>query len=90
MRRFTRWLYIILIAAPITLLLGVVNVRLYYTAYTPDHSDVVPQLAFIKEQLLTGTGEEMQGFFPEGYFFLLYALWVSVGRCGAARYGSTG
>ncbi|MCA0455820.1 MAG: hypothetical protein LCI00_17720 [Chloroflexi bacterium] len=88
MRRFTRWLYIILIAAPITLLLGVVNVRLYYTAYTPDHSDVVPQLAFIKEQLLTGTGEEMQGFFPEGYFFsyTLYGLaWVDVGLQDTAQ-----
>ncbi len=71
-----------MILLPITLLLSVVNVRLYYTDTTPERNDVPAQLAFIKERLQNGAGEEMQQFFPEGYFFtyVLYGLtWVDVG-----------
>lgn len=81
-RRLGWWLYFVLILAPVVLLLGVVNIRLYYTTYTPAHEDVLPQLAFIKSQLQAGAAEEMQHLFPEGYFFtyVLYGLtWVDVG-----------
>ncbi len=80
--RVIRLLYLVLFLIPVTTVVGVVNVRLYYTEYNPQQSDVVPQLAFIKEALQQGAGEEMQQFFPEGYFFTyaLYGLtWVNVG-----------
>ncbi len=66
----------------ITLLVLVVNVRLYYTTYDPQRTDVIPQLNFIKSALQEGAGEDMQQLFPEGYFFthVLYGLaWVNVG-----------
>ncbi len=82
LQRVSWWLYLLLIFLPVTLVLGVINIRLYYTSYTPTHNDVVPQLAFIKEKLQAGAAEEMQQLFPEGYFFTyaLYGLtWVDVG-----------
>ena len=82
MKSAVRWLYLILFLIPLTALLGVINVRLYYADYDPQHRDVVAQLRFIKERLQNGAGEEMQQFFPEGYFFTyaLYGLtWVDVG-----------
>lgn len=66
----------------ITLLVIVVNLRLYYTSYDPQHSDVVAQLRFIRGSLDEGAGEAMQQLFPEGYFFshVLYGLaWINVG-----------
>lgn len=88
-RGIGRWFYLLLIALPVTLVLGVINVRLYYTVYTPQYQDVVPQLKFIKEKLQAGAGEEMQQFFPEGYFFsyVLYGLtWVDVGLQDASQH----
>lgn len=82
MKAALRWLYFAVFLLPLTGVLGIINIRLYYTEYNPQQSDVVPQLAFIKEALQQGAGEEMQQFFPEGYFFtyVLYGLsWVNVG-----------
>jgi hypothetical protein len=80
--RVVRLLYLVLFLIPLTVVIGTINMRLYYSEYNPQQSDVVPQLAFIKEALQQGAGEEMQQFFPEGYFFtyVLYGLtWVNVG-----------
>ncbi len=80
--RIARLLYLILFLLPISVLLGIINIRLYYTDANPEHTDVIAQLTFIKERLQNGAGEEMQQFFPEGYFFthVLYGLtWVDVG-----------
>ena len=82
MKTALRWLYLILFLIPFSLVLGIINFRLYYTDTNPEHEDVVAQLAFIKERLENGAGEEMQQYFPEGYFFthVLYGLtWVDVG-----------
>jgi hypothetical protein len=77
-----------LLAGLVTLLALLVNLRLYSTApsqaYGPKKlgPDVLPQLEFIGRKLHQGTGEEMQGMFPEGYFFshALYGLsWVELG-----------
>jgi hypothetical protein len=67
--------------------LFVTNVRLYIpgaekygTAAIPD--DIHAQLTFLGQALRAGTGEEMQNYFPEGYFFshVWYGLaWVQVG-----------
>ncbi|GAA4251902.1 hypothetical protein GCM10022255_046340 [Dactylosporangium darangshiense] len=46
------------------------------------------QLAFIRSALDAGAGEQAQGMFPEGYFFLhaLYGIaWVDVGRHATDR-----
>lgn len=69
------------------LLLLILNVGLYLptadaygTTIIPDSA--VPQLRFIGEALRSGAGEDMQGLFPEGYFFshVLYGLsWVQIG-----------
>lgn len=74
-------------AIGVTLGLLVLNLRLYVPgaeAYSPDHlgPDTISQLHFIGQALRAGTGEDMQGLFPEGYFFshVLYGLaWVEVG-----------
>lgn len=77
-----------LIAAGLaSLSLLVLNVRLYHpgpAAYAQPKlgEDVVPQLHFIGSALRAGAGDEMQGLFPEGYFFnhVIYGLgWVEVG-----------
>lgn len=70
-----------------TLALIVLNLRLYHAVAADDSpdtlgDDVVPQLQFIGDALRQGAGEEMQEWFPEGYFFahVLYGLsWVEVG-----------
>lgn len=75
------------VAVVVTLLLLILNQRLYApssTAYGPDvlGPDVIPQLNFIGDALREGKGEDMQQLFPEGYFFshVLYGLsWVEVG-----------
>ena len=88
MKTAVHWLYFALFLVPLTLLLGIANVRLHYSDYNPQQNDVVSQLAFIKERLQNGAGEEMQQFFPEGYFFtyVLYGLtWVDVGLKDANR-----
>jgi hypothetical protein len=68
-------------------LLLVVNVRLYVPTAEgygtePLPQDIHAQLTFLGQALRDGAGEEMQGLFPEGYFFthVLYGLsWVQVG-----------
>jgi hypothetical protein len=63
------------------------NLQLYSPPsahYGPDRlgADVVPQLRFLGQALRSGAGEQMQGLFPEGYFFthVLYGMaWVEVG-----------
>lgn len=70
-----------------TAILLALNLRLYApgsAAYGPEKlgRDIVPQLRFIGAALREGAGEQMQGLFPEGYFFshALYGLaWVDVG-----------
>lgn len=81
--------YILLIVLPITVLAVVVNARLYTSAYDPQRSDVPAQLRFIRAALDGGAGEDMQQFFPEGYFFshVLYGLaWVNVGLGDTAQH----
>jgi hypothetical protein len=71
-----------LVIIPLSLLLLIINLRLYYTAYTPPQADVVAQLRFIRDALDAGTAAEMQSLFPEGYFFshALYGLaWANLG-----------
>ncbi|HNT73544.1 MAG TPA: glycosyl hydrolase family 18 protein [Anaerolineae bacterium] len=76
-----------LFAALATAILLVLNLRLHVpgsASYGPESlgRDIVPQLRFIGAALRAGAGEQMQGLFPEGYFFahVLYGLaWVDVG-----------
>jgi len=78
MLRILRWLYLIFIGL-ITFLALVVNLRLYTGA---DADDVIEQLRFIRSALENGTADEMQAYFPEGYFFsyALYGLtWIDTG-----------
>jgi hypothetical protein len=75
------------IAIGMTLGLLLLNLRLYAPSaadYGPDQigPDVVPQLRFIGAALRDGAGEQMQGLFPEGFFFshVLYGLaWAELG-----------
>ena len=81
-----RWLYRLFVLL-ICLVLLFLNVGLYLptadsygTAAIPDSA--VSQLHFVGEALHDGAGADMQGLFPEGYFFshVLYGLsWVQVG-----------
>jgi hypothetical protein len=76
-----RWLWRIA-RALITTVIVVINGRLYYTSYTARAADVPAQLAFIRHALENGAADEMQAFFPEGYFFsyALYGLaWTNIG-----------
>lgn len=75
------------VALLLTWTILLLNLRMYYPrsadyAYDRVGSDVAPQLEFIGAALRAGAGEQMQGLFPEGYFFThaLYGLaWVEVG-----------
>jgi hypothetical protein len=67
----------------LTVVLLVINARLYTGAKV---DDVPAQLHFIRSALDAGAGSDMQGYFPEGYFFshVLYGLaWVNVGLSDA-------
>ncbi len=74
-------------AVAITLLLGILSIRLYHPlegSYNPDRlgPDIVPQMRFLGASLRSGSGERMQSAFPEGFFFeyALYGLtWVEIG-----------
>src|SRR5262245_7936680 len=62
------------VATILTLGLLLLNLRLYWpnaAEYGSDTvgADVVPQLHFIGAALREGSGERMQAFFPEGFFF---------------------
>jgi hypothetical protein len=77
-------------AALLTLVLLLVNLRLYYPRgvdYGPDRdgADVGPQLRYIGDALGRGAGERMQELFPEGYFFT-HALY---GMAGGSWYAAT-
>lgn len=82
----SRWLYRLLVLL-IGLLLLVLNAGLYFPAAGDYGTAAIPasavaQLNFIGEALGSGAGGDMQGLFPEGYFFshVLYGLsWVQVG-----------
>jgi hypothetical protein len=81
LKRLFTLLYLLVII-PLSVLLLVINGRLYHTVYTPPQADVVPQLRFIRQALDAGTADEMQDLFPEGYFFshVLYGLaWANLG-----------
>jgi hypothetical protein len=67
----------------ITAGLLILNLRLYQpgsVAYARPKlgEDVVPQLHFIGASLKAGSGDEMQGIFPEGFFFTMSSM-ASVG-----------
>src|SRR5262249_4200240 len=76
-----------IVAILLTLALLLLNLRLYVPSaadYGPNHigADVVPQLRFIGAALRQGSGQQMQAFFPEGFFFshVLYGLaWAELG-----------
>ncbi|MEV6932458.1 hypothetical protein AB0M46_49310 [Dactylosporangium sp. NPDC051485] len=77
----------LVVAALLTALCVGGLVRLYSPTLGPGGA-AERQLAFIRQQLEAGAGDDAQGLFPEGYFFLheLYALaWVDVGRHRADR-----
>jgi hypothetical protein len=86
MRRLLRWAYG-LFGLAVTVPLVILNLRLYHAEFAGYAngglgSDAVPQLHAIRAALDRGAGSEMQGLFPEGYFFThaLYGLsWVNVG-----------
>lgn len=71
----------------VTLLAGLVNLRLYSPSPLERRSDdvaaeAVSRLEHLRDTLDGGAAEEAQGLFPEGYFFSyeLYGLsWVNVG-----------
>lgn len=71
----------------VCLLLLMLNVGLYLPAADAYGTGAIPgtivsQLNFVGQALRGGAGEDMQGLFPEGYFFthVLYGLsWVQVG-----------
>jgi len=68
------------LAAVLTAVLLVVNLRLYAPAAPPEV--VAAQLAFLRAALRDDADEDMQALFPEGRFFTsaLYGLaWVNVG-----------
>ncbi len=69
------------VAALLTLVLFVPQVRLYREEQP--RADVIAQLRFLRAELGSRLGEEMQGMFPEGYFFshVLYGLaWADIAR----------
>ncbi len=80
-------------AIGIPLLILILNLRLYSPgseAYGPGRlgPDVVPQLRFLGDSLRSGSGEKMQGLFPEGFFFAhtLYGLtWIEAGLRESSR-----
>lgn len=86
--RHTRSIIYRFSAALFTLLLVLLNLRLYVprgAAYGPEQvgPDVEAQLRFIRAALNDGADEQMQTLFPEGAFFtnVLYGLaWVEIGR----------
>ncbi|WP_033301204.1 hypothetical protein [Nocardiopsis gilva] len=77
----------VLVAVAATVVVGISTAR----AYTPSPlsrsgpevaKDALPRLNFLRSELRSGGGEEMQALFPEGYFFthVLYGLsWINVG-----------
>lgn len=84
---------VVIVTLLITATALVVSVRLY--ARSPlDRgaeavaADALPRLAFLREALDDGAGEQMQQLFPEGYPFshVLYGLtWLEVGRRDQAQ-----
>ncbi|WP_330253570.1 hypothetical protein OG874_02870 [Nocardia sp. NBC_00565] len=79
-RTVSRAMYVAAVAL-LTLLILVPQVRLYRDEQP--RTDVIAQLRFLRAELGSGLGEQMQGMFPEGYFFshALYGLaWADVAR----------
>lgn len=69
------------VALTLTLLIALPQVRLYRD--DQPRADIAGQLRFLRSELGAGLGEEMQGMFPEGYFFAhaLYGLaWTDIAR----------
>jgi len=72
--------------AAITLVLLLINSRLYYNhAGTMVQTDegVLHQLQFLDDEIGSGAGKDMQAVYPEGFFFLhvLHGLsWAEVAR----------
>jgi hypothetical protein len=80
-KRSIKYLYIILIAF-LSVIIFLINTRMYYPVKqsfvenSRSGNDIIFQLNFLKNKIVSGTAKEMQGVFPEGYFFtyLLYGL----------------
>ncbi|BDT99458.1 hypothetical protein [Nocardia sputorum] len=69
------------VAAVLTLVFLVPQIRLYRDEQP--RTDVIAQMRFLRSELRSGLGEEMQGMFPEGFFFshVLYGLaWTDLAR----------
>ncbi|MCP4130434.1 MAG: hypothetical protein GY754_05585 [bacterium] len=81
-----------ILAAAITLLLVIINIRLYAPgpvkpSFEGPVPGVIPQLRHIKSAIENNAAKEMQRLFPEGYYFtyVLYGLtWVETGMRTAA------
>lgn len=74
----------IVVAVVLTLLICVPQARLYRDEQP--RTDIIAQLRFLRAELGAGLGEEMQGLFPEGFFFAhaLYGLaWTDTARADA-------
>jgi hypothetical protein len=79
-RRFA-WIVYVVVAVLAGVAVVVPNVRLYATEQGT--GALVAQQRFLGERLRAGGGEQMQAYFPEGYFFshVLYGLtWLDLAR----------
>jgi hypothetical protein len=88
-RRVLRWVRrAVAVVLSVCALVGAVRLTVPATAGpTAEPPGVQRQLDFLRTALDDGAGEEAQGLFPEGYFFLhaLYGLsWVELGMRGPA------
>lgn len=84
-RTAVRALYIAA-AAVLTLLILIPQIRLYREEQP--RTDIVAQLRFLRSELNSGLGQEMQSLFPEGHFFAhaLYGLaWTDIARADPAH-----
>ncbi|MGI5216355.1 hypothetical protein [Nocardia sp. CA-290969] len=85
----TAWRALYIAAAVVlTLMILIPQVRLYRTEQP--RPDIVAQLHFLRSELESGLGEDMQGMFPEGYVFshVLYGLaWTDIARGDTAYRG---
>lgn len=77
-RRFA-WIVYVVVAVLVGVAVVVPNVRLYTSEQST--GALVAQQRFLGERLRAGSGEQMQTYFPEGYFFshVLYGLtWLDL------------
>ncbi|GAB3427276.1 hypothetical protein [Flindersiella endophytica] len=80
------WVVYVVVAVLVSVAVVVPNVRLYTSEQST--GALVAQQRFLGERLRSGSGEQMQTYFPEGYFFshALYGLtWLDLARRDPGR-----